>query len=319
MLKKVKSPWKYLLYLVAIIAVAIVIAFIFRIITTQVIKKVFINAVSSTLDKKVEIDGKFKINYSFSPSVHISDLKIVNREKWSQREFLKIGNAFIKLEIFPLIRNRIYIDEINISDVVINLEKDADGNKNWEIAQEAEKQRGPFNLPGDIAVNELLLTNILINYNNLESNSEENFKISKVLISLPKDSNVKVNLLGSYLDYPVELKLTGGSYKEVKDKELYWPFNIYGNLVSSDFNASGKFKNLLNPYDLDLSLNLNCKEFDLHPVFNILGHIYKESFSNYKGIIDSLDLEVTGLNSSSTGASANSIGSSQCRCRAARF
>ena len=61
-------------------------------------------------------------------------------------------------------------------------------------------------------------------------------------------------------------------------------------------NASGKFKNLLNTDDLDLSLNLNCKKFDLHPVFKILGHIYKESFSNYKGNIDNLDLEVTGLN-----------------------
>jgi len=300
MSKQLKSVNRYLTYSAAIIAVIILIILIGKI-TTHLVKKVLISTLSSKLDKKVVIDGDFIINYSLSPSLQISDLKFINKNIESdQSEFARIGNAFVKVEIFPLISKKIYIDEINISDVFIYLEKDKNGNPNWELPPGEltphVDENKPINLPGDIALNQLNITNVLISFNNLETGNKENLNINNVLISLPKNSNLKANLIGSYLENPVELKLSGGSYKEIKDSILPWQFDFYGNLTANEIHASGNINNLLNQGDLDLNLKLSTTDFDLEPVFYILSNVYKNSLANYKGSIGELNLDALNLN-----------------------
>jgi len=97
MIREIKSLNKYILYSAVIIAAILLMILIGRI-TTHVIKNVFINAVSSKLDKKVEIDGNFRINYSFSPSLHISDLKIIKNIHSDQSEFTILRVARVNLQ-----------------------------------------------------------------------------------------------------------------------------------------------------------------------------------------------------------------------------
>jgi len=184
--------------------------------------------------------------------------------------------------------------------VVINLEKNSNGIGNWELPsgelKTLEDEDKPIKLPGDVAINELKITNVLINFNNLETGNKEDLNINNVIISLPKNGNLNANLLGSYLENPVELKLTGGSYKEIIDTELPWEFDFYCKLTGNEIHASGNINNFLNNGDLDLSLKLSTREFDLEPVFYILSNVYKDSLGNYKGSIGELNLEAANLN-----------------------
>jgi len=260
MLSRVKSTYKYFLYSAVILVTIVAFILIIQIIATQLIKKVFINVAGSKLDKKVEIDGKFKVNYSLSPSLHIVNLKILNNGEWNKKEFATVGSILLKIELLPIIKGKIYIDKFNIENVVINLEKGTEGNTSWNTNKEKKKADRNLNLPDHIAVKEFHLTNLLINYHDLKSNSKKTLEISNTEISLPKDNNLKANLKGEYLETSVELNMSGGSYNEFKNPELYWPFKLDGTFISNSFKLEGKLKNPLNPENLEFNFNLYGKK-----------------------------------------------------------
>lgn len=289
---------KFILYPLAAVLAFIILVFSIGFISTHLIKKSFINIASEKTGKTALIEGEFSINYSLKPSVEISGFRLLNKSSLGRNEFLSIDKAQLKIEILPLIRKKIIIDKINLTDIAFNPEVYADGTKNWNFPDNNEEKSSSFNPPAEFSLNELKISNIAVNYRDQNKEINHKIEIKEIFVSAPHDKNINASATGSFIDNFFEFNLGGSSYRELIDPELLWQFDIVAKLGTGKADLTGSIKNIFDTTDLGLNLQVFTEEFDLGPALTILGNVLNEQYSDYSGRIGLLELELTGINKS---------------------
>lgn len=100
-------------------------------------KPQLIKAVEDATGRKLQIGD---IQASLFPWVGVSlgDIRLSNREGFSERDFLVAKNLHIKVALLPLLSKQIEIKHFELSGPVLFLEKNADGETNWADLLPAE-------------------------------------------------------------------------------------------------------------------------------------------------------------------------------------
>ncbi|MBE0432524.1 AsmA family protein [candidate division WOR-3 bacterium] len=96
---------------------------------------------SQTLDHPVNIGGA-RLSFGFRIAISVSDISIPDIEAADQEPMLRIGEARLNIDLFPLLRGKIEIGSIDLVRVDVSAKRDAD--KNLNIAVLVPKQmKGP--------------------------------------------------------------------------------------------------------------------------------------------------------------------------------
>lgn len=99
------------------------------------------NDFKETISRKVEeatgrelvFEGDIKATFFPWLGLRTGKLRLNDAKGFSEGPFLQVGSAGFKLELLPLLRGRINVDEVDLSGLVLKLETDAKGRKNWEL------------------------------------------------------------------------------------------------------------------------------------------------------------------------------------------
>jgi len=124
---------------------------------------------SRSLARDVAITGDIKLSTFPSVAIQTDGVSLSNPEGFSSETFMKVDGMSAKVRLMPLLSK-----QVEISGVVISLEKRADGQVNWTLgdpakAQTEPKEAGPFKRDGrytdyDPSLKLLRIKNGNINY-----------------------------------------------------------------------------------------------------------------------------------------------------------
>lgn len=98
-------------------------------------------AVSDATGREFRIDGDFEVDILPSPSVLIDGATLANAGWAEDGPMIEIGHAYVRVGLWSLLSRPIVVHELELADVTVRLQENADGAGNWEMAGDIEPQQ----------------------------------------------------------------------------------------------------------------------------------------------------------------------------------
>lgn len=118
----------------AIVSLALLIAFP----PTGLIKDQLAKSIGQSIGRTVTIGGLklAPVLESGKPrlAVTVTDIAVANPEDMAKRDVLRVGSATTRVEVFPLIKGRVRLGNLDLAKPAFLLEEDATGARNWVFA-----------------------------------------------------------------------------------------------------------------------------------------------------------------------------------------
>ena len=75
-----------------------------------------------------------EIQWTVFPSIGLglADLELGNRVGFGDKPMIRVGEASVSVKLLPLLRGKIEVGKVGLSDLLVNLERKADGQNNWD-------------------------------------------------------------------------------------------------------------------------------------------------------------------------------------------
>jgi len=196
-----KKLLKILLGLVGAIVIVFLVAAIALplLFDTEDLKRTLEGEVAKRTGRDLVIAGDLSFSVFPWVAVEVSDLSLSNAPGFGDGPFVEIGRARAGVALLPLLRKEIYIDEVQLSDLQLDLVVNGAGTGNWEdlaagAAEDGEPAgEGPFTRQQIAGLN---VENARIGYR--DERSGQAYRVSGF--------NLKTGALG--VDGPVPLKLS---------------------------------------------------------------------------------------------------------------
>ena len=98
---------------------------------------------SDALGREVRFEGPMDLEISARPKLRVGGLHIANAPGFAGGDFASLGEARLALDLWPLLRKRLQIEEVTGSQVRVRLQTSADGANNWTFlrARRGTQQR----------------------------------------------------------------------------------------------------------------------------------------------------------------------------------
>ena len=97
------------------------------------IQKIVKDQTGRELDIKGELDASFFPWLGFS----IGEIELANAEGFGDAPFAAIGGADVSVEVLPLLRKQVNVDNVTLNGLTLNLERNAQGVTNWDDLMQA--------------------------------------------------------------------------------------------------------------------------------------------------------------------------------------
>jgi len=182
---------------------------------------------SDTLGRQVTLDGPIYIVPSYWPTLEIHGLRIADPFGAEDAEFMRLGRARVVLDLLPLLRGRVALDEIMADDVQLNLVRYADGNASWAfdgLGGEAEEPTAePDDAEGESAgrrlafseLKELVLRDIAVSWHDQTTGDRESLVVEECTGAAVAGEPIRLTLAGSVRKQPFSLRIGAGNLADL--------------------------------------------------------------------------------------------------------
>ncbi len=181
------------LFIITTIAIVIGIAIIITNTDPNKYKEDITISIEKFTDKKVEIKGDLKWNFStFEPKIKIEQLYIDN-SSWGKNEYLiTADNIMATISLKDLFKRKISLDSLIVDNSKIYLEVSSLGNRNWRLSEERkQKIKEEKEIKSNTSnkshfafdIKTIRINNAEIFYDNRQSKIKENIKLNELLIT----------------------------------------------------------------------------------------------------------------------------------------
>ncbi|HEX7079838.1 MAG TPA: AsmA family protein [Gammaproteobacteria bacterium] len=89
-------------------------------------------AVANATGRELTLEGDLELDVFPSLRISLGNARLSNAEGFGERPFAEISGAALELELLPLLSRRIAIGEAELTGLVLNLARDAQGRNNWQ-------------------------------------------------------------------------------------------------------------------------------------------------------------------------------------------
>jgi hypothetical protein len=208
-------------------------------------KPLIIASVNNNTRRHLRLDGD--INWQIWPNIglQIKQISLSNSDSFSNNNFFEIQSANLSLDLLPLFRNRIIVNDLSINGLKLNLitKKDKD---NWTFNRNSTPDTANNNSAMHFDLHSLSLTNANITYTNLGNNTKKEIKNLDFSLDNPSDGGIhfdsktgQLNLAN--VNFSVNKNLKGTIQLDLKKE----PKLAYaGNLNLAPFSLNQLLANL---------------------------------------------------------------------------
>ncbi len=152
------KTFKILSIIVSLILILIIGGLVFFVTTFDAnhYKQKIINLVNKQTGRELTIAGDLKLAVYPDIAIEMGKTSLSNAKGFAGDQFATIGSAQVSVEVLPLLKKEIKIDEIRLNGLKLNLHRKADGSTNWDdLAQGKDKASAKEKPPAKV-VQEML-------------------------------------------------------------------------------------------------------------------------------------------------------------------
>jgi len=201
--------------------------------------------VEEATGREFRINGDFRVKALPSPSILVEDVTLANADWGTQPELLRVGHLSAKIGLWSLLFRPVVIHDLQLRDVDILLETNADDEANWDMGGPVDEEAPPEEDTGDaespIDLRHAEITNINIVYRTPASDDMQ-FVLETFTVETIDSGRQQLDGQGRFTDIP--FTLTGSTGDE--DAEVEATFG--------DVRFSSSTKYARNSIDIDIVL-----------------------------------------------------------------
>jgi len=107
-------------------------------------------AVQEATGRDFRINGDFRVKVLPSPSILVEDVTLSNARWGSEPEFVRVGHFSAKIGLWSLLFRPVVIHDLELNDVDVLLETNADDEANWDMGGPVDEEPPPADETGDV-------------------------------------------------------------------------------------------------------------------------------------------------------------------------
>src|SRR5512141_1034227 len=158
---------------------------------------------SAALGREVRFTGPMQLEISAWPKLRLGGLHVANARGFGGGEFASLGEAKLALDLWPLLRGNLQIEELSGSDVHLRLQVRKDGNSNWTFNKEVPAAEEPASsgteaghLLSLLDIQRVSLQKLDVEYIGSDGKSHY-FNLNSLVARIPSGQPVSLTLNGS--------------------------------------------------------------------------------------------------------------------------
>lgn len=258
--------WRWALGVVAILVV--VIAAVIILFDWNWLRSPLEARLSAATGKQVRILGSITGAWSWSPRIAANDVHIEDPTSRSAPKVATIDHVEVVVDLERLLGGSVALPEIDIERPVFDLERDANGKANWDIAREA---RGPTSRSGMPIIGALKIENGRLTYRDLGKHTTLDATIDTITAK-GGTGHEAVALVGrgTYRKAPFSIRLKGGSFEELRETNEPYDVDIAASVGRTKVTIKGTVTDPFKMTGMNVKLTAegdNAEE--LYPIFGV--------------------------------------------------
>lgn len=201
--------------------------------------------VQEATGRDFRINGEFRVKVLPAPSVLAEDVTLANASWGSEPELLRVGHFSARIGLWSLLFRPVVIHDLQLRDVDVLLETNADDEANWDMGGPVDEEPPPEDDTGDaespIDLRHAEITNVTVVYRTPTTDDTE-FVLDNFTVETIESGRQQLDGQGRFTDIP--FTLTGNAGDE--DAELEATFG--------DVRFSSTTQYARDSIDIDISL-----------------------------------------------------------------
>jgi AsmA protein len=165
-------------------------------------------AVQEATGRDVRINGDFRVKVLPSPSILVEDVTLSNAPWGSEPEFVRVGHFSAKIGLWSLLFRPVVIHDLELNDVDVLLETNADDEANWDIGGPVDEEPPPEDEAGDVESPIDLrfadITNVRVLYRTPDSEDTE-FLLESFAVETNESGRQEFDGRGQLIEIPFTL------------------------------------------------------------------------------------------------------------------
>src|SRR2546427_5732856 len=184
--------------------------------------------VSKAMGRQLIINGDLKVDLGWVSRVRANQIQFANAS-WSKHpQMVEVGLLDVEIDLWQLLKRRLVLPTVTISEPKVILEKNAEGSANWEFraAPAVTEPVVPEKRTEFPVIEKLIIKDGTFLFDNQETKAQIELKLTQAEAAGFLDEPVKLKAAGTYQKLPLTLTLNGGSYQNLRSSKEPYPLQI---------------------------------------------------------------------------------------------
>jgi uncharacterized protein involved in outer membrane biogenesis len=192
---------------------------------------------SSLTGKEVHIDGPISGTRSWVPHITLDHVRIEDPSFRSAPKVAVIDEVEVEINLMRLLGGTLDFPKIEIDRPVLDLQRNANGKVNWNIASEAS---GPSSRSSMPMIEMLKIDNGRVSYRDLAKNLTIEATIATISATGGAgEEKLTLTGRGTYRKVPFELRLKGGSLEHLRETREPYDLDLSAAVGNTKVTVNG--------------------------------------------------------------------------------
>jgi uncharacterized protein involved in outer membrane biogenesis len=263
--------------------------------------------VSKATGRQLVIGGDLEVDLGWISRVRASQIQFENARWSKQPQMVEVGLLDVQIDLWQLLKWRVVLPTVIVSQPKVILEKNAEGSANWEFraATAVTEPAVPEKRTEIPVIQKLIIKDGTFLFANQETRAQLELKLTQAEAAGFLEEPVKLKADGYYQKQPMSLSLAGGSYENLRSAKEPYPLQINLRVGNLKAKIDGNLTEPLAMKGEDVALDIQGDDmanlfplirlvFPSTPPYSLRGHLKHEgnvwSFSDFSGRVGDSDL-----------------------------
>ena len=263
--------------------------------------------VSKATGRQLVIGGDLEVDLGWISRVRASQIQFENARWSKQPQMVEVGLLDVQIDLWQLLKWRVVLPTVIVSQPKVILEKNAEGSANWEFraATAVTEPAVPEKRTEFPVIQKLIIKDGTFLFANEETRAQLELKLTQAEAAGFLEEPVKLKADGYYQKQPMSLSLAGGSYENLRSAKEPYPLQINLRVGNLKAKIDGNLTEPLAMKGEDVALDIQGDDmanlfplirlvFPSTPPYSLRGHLKHEgnvwSFSDFSGRVGDSDL-----------------------------
>ncbi|HZA55172.1 MAG TPA: AsmA family protein, partial [Candidatus Udaeobacter sp.] len=263
--------------------------------------------VSKATGRQLVIGGDLEVDLGWISRVRASQIQFENARWSKQPQMVEVGLLDVQIDLWQLLKWRVVLPTVIVSQPKVILEKNAEGSANWEFraATAVTEPAVPEKRTEFPVIQKLIIKDGTFLFANQETRAQLELKLTQAEAAGFLEEPVKLKADGYYQKQPMSLSLAGGSYENLRSAKEPYPLQINLRVGNLKAKIDGNLTEPLAMKGEDVALDIQGDDmanlfplirlvFPSTPPYSLRGHLKHEgnvwSFSDFSGRVGDSDL-----------------------------